>query len=63
MVDWKKEARRWQRAFWACVDDAGEAKERIKRTKKKPARKPKKTASVKKTPQNKKKKAKQLNLF
>lgn len=63
MVDWKKEARRWQRAFWACVDDAGEAKERIKRTKKKPARKPKKTTLTKKRRKTKKMKAKQLNLF
>lgn len=49
-MDWKKEAIRWRRAFWAAVDDDEFKKETKAAKKKKRAAKPKK---AKKTGLNK----------
>lgn len=59
-MDWKKEALRWKRAFWASMDDTAEERAEILR---KQRAKRKKTA--KKTTKAKKSKrtSKQLSLF
>lgn len=55
-MDWKREAIRWRKAFWACIDDSNDERQKIK------ASKPKKTPK-KKTTRKIKRKTKQLNLF
>ena len=59
-MDWKKEALRWKKAFWASMDDTAEERAEILR---KQRAKRKKTA--KKTTKAKKSKrtSKQLSLF
>ena len=59
-MDWKKEALRWKRAFWASMDDTAEERAEILR---KQRAKRKKTA--KKTTKAKKSRrtSKQLSLF
>lgn len=59
MVDWKKEAIRWKKAFWASLDDSDEERAAILRKKR---HKAKKTAK-KPTKKHKKKTSKQLSLF
>ena len=59
-MDWKKEALRWKRAFWASMDDTAEERAEILRKQRaKRKKKAKKTTKAKKT----KRTSKQLSLF
>lgn len=65
-MDWKKEAIRWRRAFWAAVDDDEFKKETKAAKKKKRAAKPKKAAKAapkKRKVTHKKRSIKQFDLF
>ena len=63
-MDWKKEALRWKRAFWASMDDTAEERAEILRKqrakRKKATKKPKKATKARKPT---KRKTKQLSLF
>lgn len=63
-MDWKKEAIRWRRAFWAAVDDDEFKAETKAAKKKKRAAKPKKAASTRKRKTTRKRRVvKQFELF
>lgn len=58
-IDWKKEAVRWRRAYWAAVDD-NDFKEEVRKTKKsrkKPAKKAVTKKAGKKKPVRRKKRS------
>lgn len=59
-IDWKKQAIRWRRAFWALADDKTDE---FKPERKKPAKRKKSAAKKKRAKKTQKKAKQQLSLF
>lgn len=64
-IDWKLQAAKWRRAFWAAVDDADGAKEILaaKKARRKAKTKKRAVSRKKQKTASKRKKAAQFDLF